>query len=406
MRKKCIVFCHGHPNYSKGGGEVAAYEIHRLLVNSSVTSIFVAWSGSSTNDACETVKKDEYLVSSSCDYFNFVSNSSGMLNFLNDLIKNYVPDFIVLHHYIHIGIDVAAFFKTRFPRVKVYLTLHEYLAICMNNGQMRSTNGDLCLEASPERCVKCFPHVSQEMFFIRKMSIMSSFSFIDHFISPSNFLKERYCAWGIKEDKITVLENPLPYKYLSVESPSVSKPLPTGLVLGYFGQINYFKGLDVILGALTELKSRGVFVSLRIHGKMVSLGDDSYINDLLSTIKDLSDRVNFSGPYEQCDVIKLMSECDFVVMGSRWFENSPVVIQEAIMAGVPIICPDIGGMKEKADGVGFFYRSEDSNSLAELITDIDPKKYKKIKDAVIIRSRGYKEFSDSVKSHLLALFGV
>ena len=42
-----------------------------------------------------------------------------------------------------------------------------------------------------------------------------------------------------------------------------------------------------------------------------------------------------------------MSAADWVVVPSIWWENSPLVIQEAFMAGLPIVCSNIGGMAEK-----------------------------------------------------------
>ena len=47
-----------------------------------------------------------------------------------------------------------------------------------------------------------------------------------------------------------------------------------------------------------------------------------------------------------------MAATDFVVMASRWWENSPVVIQEAYAAERPLVVPGLGGMAEKVqDGV-------------------------------------------------------
>jgi glycosyltransferase involved in cell wall biosynthesis len=43
---------------------------------------------------------------------------------------------------------------------------------------------------------------------------------------------------------------------------------------------------------------------------------------------------------------------DYVLMLSTWWENSPVVIQEAYGSGRPVLCPGLGGMAEKVlDGV-------------------------------------------------------
>jgi len=63
---------------------------------------------------------------------------------------------------------------------------------------------------------------------------------------------------------------------------------------------------------------------------------------------------------------------DWVVMGSVWWENSPLVIQEAYKFGRPILCPDIGGMAEKVlPGIGgLHYRARDSIALSALINRI------------------------------------
>jgi glycosyltransferase involved in cell wall biosynthesis len=67
--------------------------------------------------------------------------------------------------------------------------------------------------------------------------------------------------------------------------------------------------------------------------------------------------VFFSGRYDQVDVLDLMQTCGWIVVPSIWWENSPVVIQEALRAGVPLIVSDVGGMAEKVrpgvDGLHF-----------------------------------------------------
>ena len=64
-----------------------------------------------------------------------------------------------------------------------------------------------------------------------------------------------------------------------------------------------------------------------------------------------------------------MADIDWVVVPSRWWENSPLVIQEAFMHGRPVICSDIGGMAEKVtDGVnGLHFTVGDPDHLAQTI---------------------------------------
>ena len=80
-------------------------------------------------------------------------------------------------------------------------------------------------------------------------------------------------------------------------------------------------------------------------------------------------RVRFVGPYKSADLPRLMREVDWVVMPSTWWENAPVVIQEAFHHGRPLIASDIGGMAEKVrdrlDGLHF--RAGSPDSLADCL---------------------------------------
>ncbi|TMF63647.1 MAG: glycosyltransferase, partial [Chloroflexi bacterium] len=75
------------------------------------------------------------------------------------------------------------------------------------------------------------------------------------------------------------------------------------------------------------------------------------------------------GKYRPADVPALMRDIDWVVVPSIWWENSPLVIQEAFLNRRPVICSNVGGMAEKvADGVnGLHFRVGDPVSLAQTI---------------------------------------
>ncbi|WP_374188336.1 glycosyltransferase [Asticcacaulis biprosthecium] len=46
-------------------------------------------------------------------------------------------------------------------------------------------------------------------------------------------------------------------------------------------------------------------------------------------------------------MVGLMRDCDWIVMPSVWWENAPVVLQEARLSGVPALVSNVGGMAEK-----------------------------------------------------------
>src|SRR6185503_9312495 len=91
--------------------------------------------------------------------------------------------------------------------------------------------------------------------------------------------------------------------------------------------------------------------------------------ELLDDDKDGPNNVTLAGKYDHEHLPRLMGDVDWVMVPSRWWENSPLVIQEAFIHGKPVICSDIGGMAEKVtDGVdGLHFRAGDRTSLADVI---------------------------------------
>ncbi|GAA5233038.1 hypothetical protein GCM10025795_13250 [Verticiella sediminum] len=143
-------------------------------------------------------------------------------------------------------------------------------------------------------------------------------------------------------------------------------------VYGFFGQINPFKGVDTLLKAadvLVKNPSAKDRVRIRIHGNVIGQSED-FMQAFDKAIRT-NNVVEYAGPYNNANVSSLMSECDYVVVPSTWWENSPVVIQEAFAVGRPIICTGIGGMAEKiVNGVsGLHFRLNDSADLARVILE-------------------------------------
>ena len=161
-------------------------------------------------------------------------------------------------------------------------------------------------------------------------------------------MRQRYIAWGLPADKITVIENGQ-----SDEPPLPPRTLAEGDTrnrFGYFGQINPFKGLLVLLEALHAMpKAERKKVVLEVHGANL----EAQTGELQQKIKELADPlikkgiVRWVGPYRPDELPKRMAHVDWVVIPSIWWENSPMVIQEAFVHGRPVICSDIGGMAEK-----------------------------------------------------------
>lgn len=383
---RVLIIAHGHPINQKGGGEVAAYSLHKMLVASGHESVFVGWGGQaqSVNGTClQQIAVDEYFLYGSTEYFHFSSQSTDLFESLALLLKNFRPDVVHLHHYIHVGIEIPAVVKQILPDVKVFLTLHEYLAICANNGQLFTKAGDICAGYRPASCRKCFPDLSEAAFFMREIAVKSALGFVDAFIAPSRFLADQYVLWGIPQHMMHVVENPLNSGDTEEDAHWNEPDGYSGWRVGFFGQINFYKGLDIILGGVELAKKNGVTVEIGIHGNFSAVTGDTYIVELQSQISRLGVQAKYFGPYRQTDVAMLMRQYHWVIMGSRWYENSPVVIQESLAAGVPLIVPGHGGMAEKVGAAGLMFQPGSQQNLGKLMSTLSLKNYAIARDAAM-----------------------
>lgn len=379
---RLLVMAHGHPALSRGGGEHAAYALHRHFQGQEgVESRFLAaadeehlaYGGSLGSLDDGQGGRDLLIRRSGCHFFHpsAVDLSDG--GDLARWIRAWQPDVVHLHHFIHLGLDLITALRHWLPASRIVLTLHEFLSICPYNGQLRRRDGLPCDGPSSHGCQQCLPERSAMDLLLRDQLIRLTLARVDHLISPSLYLAERLRQQGMPE--ISVIDNLLGLPW----GPRPSAPAERNshaLRLGYFGQITPFKGLDLILEALElVVRSNAGPVVLTIHGtdlqQLEHWPEDwqACRQQIRKRLKRLRGHVVVHGPYGQGEIPQLMAEVDWVVMGSRWPENSPVVIQEALACGRPLLVPGFGGMAEKVlHGVqGLHYTPGSAGALAELI---------------------------------------
>jgi glycosyltransferase involved in cell wall biosynthesis len=393
---RVMTVTHGHPGLTAGGAETAAYGIfsHLKELGNGYQPLFVARADSNMigHDAefgAFRGRQDEILVSvPPWDHFSLLSADHDRLKqIITDLTSALRPDVVHVHHCAYWGIDALKLFKQQ--GAKIILTLHEYMAICHHCGQMLKTNGRLCSKASPAECAQCFPQFTPGYFFMRERIIKTYyFRYVDHFISPSRFLAERYVAWGIAADKISVIENALaPAAIAAAEElccaneantaleslePKRQSALANGRTrIGFFGQINPFKGVDILLKALLLMPRNDrnrLFVG--IHGSALDMQEAGFRSAILLDVAKLADCVRMAGPYENDRVFELMNGYDWIIVPSTWWENSPMVIQEALALNKGLLCSRIGGIAEKAAGAAVFFEPGSPADLAQKLSDL------------------------------------
>ncbi|MCA9837912.1 MAG: glycosyltransferase family 4 protein [Trueperaceae bacterium] len=373
--KKVLIIAHGHPELNKGGGEIAAYNLFKALdEREDYEALFmgrqsVPGAQHGGTPFSTIAEKEVLFYGEGFDVFKFTQPNKRLLwhNF-REFVEQFKPDIVHFHHYLHIGIDAIRVVKNVCPDAKIVLTLHEYLAICHNSGQMIKTNKKLCYQSSPADCHRCFPDQSPQNFFLRELYIKSFFKLVDQFIAPSQFLKDRYVAWGLEENKISVLENG--QEPVILERFDKLDNSPKQVRLAYFGQLTQFKGLDVLLDAVDllpgKVKKR---LHLDVHGSGLEIQPIVFQERVTDMLNKLSKHVSYHGPYEPHEMAELIQEVDWVIVPSSWWENSPLVIQEAFKNGKPVICSDIGGMAEKVRNEidGLHFRVGKATSLSKVL---------------------------------------
>ena len=137
-----------------------------------------------------------------------------------------------------------------------------------------------------------------------------------------------------------------------------------------------------MLDGMHRAVAEGIDVQIGIHGSMSAVTGEGYIDDLKASIAALGDRAVFHGPYQQAQVQSLMAGYHWVAMGSRWYENSPVVIQESIAAGRPLMVPAHGGMVEKTEGISISFVPGSAADFARALATLDRKRYGQLQSAV------------------------
>ena len=371
---RVLVASHSHPEVSNGGAEIAAFQLFRgIQARPDCEAWFLGCDRTSATERPGTIliqpySASEYIYrSNDFDWFKFANRDCRFRGEIEQLFQTLNPDVVHFHHYINFGVEVFLHLKRVLPKCRIVLTLHEYLAICHHFGQMVTKQHlSLCYQAGPARCQACFPEFARSDFYLRQRYIERFFSLVDKFVSPSRFLADRYVAWGVPADKMVVLENLMP----GAEPSQAAQPSADGpLRIGFFGQISVLKGIDVMFDAAEALAlGSDNDISFEIFGDYLGQPPD-FQTAFLKRLEGAGRNIRFNGPYDRHRVDQLMQSVDAVLVPSVWWENSPVVIQEALRNRRPVICSDIGGNAEKVrNGVdGFHFATGNAMTLAALL---------------------------------------
>ena len=277
------------------------------------------------------------------------------------LLKDFQPDIIHLHNIYHqISPSILAPAKKR--GIPVVMHLHDYKLFCPN--YKLYTQGRVCERCHDGHYHHCLQYRCLDDSFFR--SLVASVEMwthhrlckfyehgVDLFISPSEFAKKEAVRFAWPAEKITVLPN-------FAEQPGVEIAAKSGYLL-YFGRLGQEKGVDLILKALEDLPNH--------HLKIAGIGLEEESLQKMAKKAKIAGRVEFLGFKSGAELQTLVAQAQAVIVPSRWPENMPFSILEALSAGTPVVAARIGGLPEIIrDGEnGFLFEAGTASDLAQKI---------------------------------------
>jgi glycosyltransferase involved in cell wall biosynthesis len=280
------------------------------------------------------------------------------------------PDLVHFQHVMLLSYRLIAAAKRR--GLPVLLTLHDYWFICANS-QLIWPDARVCQgKALGLNCARCVLSARMQspmarvlrppvaaLLRIRDMLVRRAALKADQLIAPSRFLIRQYVEAGWPADRFVHLENGIDVERIRRYAHHRS---PDGRVrFTYLGSLAWQKGVHVLVEAF-----RGVAAdeaSLRIYG------DPTVFPEYAERLRAAANPANtsFEGSVPNEEVGRVLAETDVLVVPSLWYENSPVVIQEALAAGVPVIASRVGALPEKIGDEERLFAVGDVKGLQRII---------------------------------------
>jgi glycosyltransferase involved in cell wall biosynthesis len=168
---------------------------------------------------------------------------------------------------------------------------------------------------------------------------------VDRLIAVSHSLARHMRNEGVAEERIVTIPNGVPSP-----GPLLDRAVPSGTwTLGTVALFRPRKGLEILLQCVARLARRQVPVRLLAVGPFETPQYEKSIHELVDQlgIRDLVEWVGFT-PH----VSATLATMDLFVLPSLFGEGMPMVILEAMAAGVPVVATRVEGIPEALrDGV-------------------------------------------------------
>ncbi|CAK6696001.1 D-inositol-3-phosphate glycosyltransferase [Synechococcus sp. CBW1107] len=319
----------------------------------------------------------------------------GLTSLFEKLLLEQQPDLVHITHLInHTASLLDVVNRLRIPAV---FTLTDFFGICYTN-KLEDAGGELCQGPDVMRtnCLACYlrarsmngssrilrslaPACWRMAPFLNRLGSLSllqktplgqlvadlrarpallakRYSYLQMVITPTRFLRNVYQRSG--------LSVPAQTSWFGIDIDRAPKPQrasPLPLRIGYIGQLASHKGVDLLVRAFKAL--RPCTAELNLWGP---LDQNPIYARLLMRLADGAS-VRFAGTFPPRRMAAVLKEIDVLVIPSRWYENSPLVMLSALACHTPVVVSAVEGLTEfVVEGHnGFSFRRGDWRHLRD-----------------------------------------
>ncbi|MHC1721413.1 MAG: glycosyltransferase family 4 protein [Clostridiaceae bacterium] len=281
---------------------------------------------------------------------------------LEKLITDFKPDIAHLHIFQH-QLSPSILWTLKKNKIPIVYTAHDFKMVCPNYRMLakgricEACNGGRYLNCLKKRCIK--GSLFNSLLNVKEAyvhKIIKSYDLIDRIITPSNFYREKFIEFGVNSERVVFVPN-----FLFEADYTPHYDFKDYFI--YLGRLSEEKGVDTLLRAMKS-----------VQGKLIIAGTGPSAENLKEWAENegLTNKVEFAG-YKTGDELKsIINEAMFIVVPSKWYENAPYSILEAMASGKAVIGANIGGIPEmiKDEETGLIFRTEDHEDLAQKINQL------------------------------------
>lgn len=279
------------------------------------------------------------------------------------ILEKEKPDIVHFGHLSHLSAKLPLIAKKEFGIPVVY-TLHDFWLFCPR-GQMLDEWMQICDTPDEERCLRCLKVkyrscLTQKVYRSYRRFMSDVIGSIDVFLSPSRFLRDFFISQGVASERVKLSPYGFDKKRIGFRTRIFDKD--SEVIFGFIGRVIPSKGVLPMIKAFSSANTE--------RSRLKIFGDAGKFERHLNPGYD---HISFHGGFDNLEVGSLLDGIDVLVVPSLWYENSPLVIQEGMLAGIPVITSDIGGMCELiTHGInGFTFPVGDIDALCNIISTID-----------------------------------